>query len=419
MRYLLKVFSGPHVGAEVVLPQGETIIGSSEQCSVVLDDRLIAAEHVAVNISDESIECRSLGKHAVLVDGKPIDAAIIRPFQYFTIGTTHLAVGPADKPWPQLDFSDFQLREAMEEDLASDSSDLDDVDTTSQAPQEITSHEPDTPSQRKWLSATSIAIFAIAGVNLLVVLGILAAGWNDSVERVDAATIETKLEQLAKPYAPHVLIESSTRRMKMIGFVRAEKDREELLRAVRKVSKSAIFKVRSTDSLVGSVQQLLKEDELDYLLTASAGEPGIVRISGTLADYDSASIQRWRLTEMRIKEDVPLKRLLVSIDTVPQPKLEANGQGKVAEKNVLDKPGSRMPIPHIKVPKIKTVHTTPIPVLDVRIAHDKVVTLSDGRQVSIGGRLPNGMWVEKLELDHAIARTFTGQRLIVPFGIGG
>lgn len=427
MRYLLKVFSGPHVGAEVVLPHGESTIGSSDACDVVLDDKLIASQHVAVNISDDTIECRSLENQSVLVDGKPVDQAVIRPYQYFTIGTTHLAVGPADSPWPTLDFSDFQLREPLEEGPGAES-DEPVEEETSEFTNSAESEPQDIEKKSKWLSTTAVVVLLIVGVNLVVLSSVMAS-WGTTTDSVDAVDIKQELKQVTKPYSPHVLVEGDRHRFRLVGFVPTEKDRETLLRLARNVAPNVAFKVRSTESLLDSVRGLLKKHGWEAVLTADAMEPGVIRIAGTLPTYDPGSRKRWKATESLIEEDVPLKKLVVELNAFPRivqlnpvtPMALSSESGPptatAARKN--EAAYHRTPVPPLTEQKPTAVHVDAVPILDVRIAHDKVVTLPDGRQLSIGGRLPNGMWIESLDLDHAVARTFNGQRLIVPFGIGG
>ncbi|MDY0273964.1 MAG: type III secretion system inner membrane ring subunit SctD [Desulfomicrobium sp.] len=46
----LRVFSGPHLGAEIVLPAGETLIGSDDSCDIILTDKTLAPRHALVRI---------------------------------------------------------------------------------------------------------------------------------------------------------------------------------------------------------------------------------------------------------------------------------------------------------------------------------------------------------------------------------
>ena len=52
---LLKIFSGPHVGAEVLLGDGEHVVGGDESCDVILNDQFIASRHAQITIAGETV----------------------------------------------------------------------------------------------------------------------------------------------------------------------------------------------------------------------------------------------------------------------------------------------------------------------------------------------------------------------------
>ena len=104
--WILKILSGTHVGAEVVLSDKESVLGRDENCDLVLDDVSLSAQHI-------SLRTAASGAHLTLLDtSKPIyidgeecaeKETLLKPFQVITIGTLFLAVGPADEEWPAID----------------------------------------------------------------------------------------------------------------------------------------------------------------------------------------------------------------------------------------------------------------------------------------------------------------------------
>ncbi|MEW4486692.1 FHA domain-containing protein [Thalassoglobus sp. JC818] len=418
MRYLLKIFSGPHIGAEVELPTGESTIGSSDDCDLVLTDRLIAEQHVAVSVSDSSISIRQLGSEAVLVDGKPVDSAELRPFQYFTIGTTHLAIGPADKPWPHFDLSDFQLRPPVEE--AEPSQELDDVQSESDATEtSVTPAETQLSqsrgSRRFPVMITSVALFF--ALNAALVFAGFSNNWLDSKPETtseqanDIEAERSNFERLVKEFSPGVEVDESNQRLELTGYVIRETDREQLLEAAKNIDPHVIFKVRSTESLLAVVNEILSQAELEQTWSASITNPGVIKISGTLETRSTDSEELLRKTLERIEKDVPLKELLVDV-TKTRSILEESEV--IAEVNLSeDSDTQTVPTP----PTERLLRSNPIPIIDVRIANDRVFTLPNGIQISVGGRLSDGSRVEEIEFEHAIVRTKSGQRMIVPFGL--
>lgn len=415
MQYLIKIFSGPHVGAEVLLVAGETIIGSDSECDIVLDDRLIAPRHVAVTISDNEIECKSLCDAPLLIDGKPCFETTVRPFQYFTIGTTHLAIGPADKPWPQFDLSDFQLRSPTEDPSAQEAAEGENGANSSgdtfQEEGSLAANQ-DTPQVkgRFAIGGGAAMMLAVLLLNVLAISAGVSFNWFGSespTELLEELSVFTKLQQLTQSAAPHVVVEEKQSCVLMTGYVSTDNKRDQLRRLAQEITPSVSYQVQSTDSLRRAVQQQIEADGWSELDVTSVG-PGRIRIRGNLPDTP-AEHRRWQATKQRIEEEIPTKQLSFEIK-----KSKAATDIAATESN-----------PHVPDSAAKFGETAPLvvsavlPILDVRIANDKVITFVDGRQISIGGRFPDGSRVEKIDLNRAMVRTKSGQQLLVPFGTGG
>lgn len=101
--YILKVLSGPHLGAEVQLAAGDYRLGRDDSCDIVLSDRSLSGQHALFAISAEGVRVQNLAGEVRLDHQPHQDAARLLPF--FTViglGTTHVAVGPESATWPEL-----------------------------------------------------------------------------------------------------------------------------------------------------------------------------------------------------------------------------------------------------------------------------------------------------------------------------
>lgn len=419
MRYLLKIFSGPHVGAEVLLPSGTTIIGSGDDCDVVLTDRLIAEHHVEVSITDETIQCRPLGDDLVLVDGKPVGKTVIRPFQFFTIGTTHAAIGPEDKPWPHFDLSDFQLRPPAEEgeqiaetEAPETPEDTPPIDSSEDENQEDAPNQANAEPPRRSFSfrrgPVAIALTLIIANSFLVVFLLGGTDSSDQPLAVQRDQADATLARSIRRFEPYVEIKRDNDRLEITGYVDTDSDRDELIRDVRQIDPRVVIKVRSTQALLGSVRKQLESDGWSSQLHAEAKQPGVMRIFGNLLIDKPETRQRWQKTEDRIRRDIPLKQLLIEFDP---PADNAVAKSDSNQDNL------RTPI--LQPESKATIRGPSLPILDVRVSHDKVLTLPDGRQLSIGGRLPDGSRIKEIDLDQVVVRTVDGKLMIIPFGVGG
>ena len=47
---VFRLFSGPHMGAELVLPAGNQLVGSDDSCDIILQDSSVASRHANIVI---------------------------------------------------------------------------------------------------------------------------------------------------------------------------------------------------------------------------------------------------------------------------------------------------------------------------------------------------------------------------------
>lgn len=103
-RYILKVFSGPHLGAEALLEPGDYEVGRSEQCDIIFNDAVVAQKHALLSISSNGLTVAAI-EQPVYVDGKAVsdsNGGRVDLYQAITVGTTHFGIGLDDEDWPQI-----------------------------------------------------------------------------------------------------------------------------------------------------------------------------------------------------------------------------------------------------------------------------------------------------------------------------
>ena len=96
-----RLFSGPHLGAELVLPAGQQVIGADDSCDVILQDGSVASRHAVLDIAFDADGTASVRvtplDGEVLLDERPLppDGAIIPERTPFFFGPDKLCVGPS------------------------------------------------------------------------------------------------------------------------------------------------------------------------------------------------------------------------------------------------------------------------------------------------------------------------------------
>ncbi|MBE1424194.1 type III secretion protein D [Desulfomicrobium macestii] len=107
----LRIFSGPHMGAEIILPPGEHLVGSDDSCDIILSEGLVSPRHALVRIipvQDDSpqADIRPVDD-TVLIDQSPAaaDGTPWSPGSPCLLGSTMLAWLPAEdtaEAWQEL-----------------------------------------------------------------------------------------------------------------------------------------------------------------------------------------------------------------------------------------------------------------------------------------------------------------------------
>lgn len=118
-----RLFSGPHMGAELVLPAGSHLVGADDSCDIILQDSSIASRHadIVISLSGEgppSVRVTPLDGE-VLLDGAPLppDGADIPERTPFFLGLTCMAWARPDESaeaWRQVASSLQERRSAQE-----------------------------------------------------------------------------------------------------------------------------------------------------------------------------------------------------------------------------------------------------------------------------------------------------------------
>ena len=90
----LRVLTGTHAGARVLLPDAPQVLGSADDCDLILCDDGIAPQHARL----ERLEDGSALLHVLDRDLPPIH---IRPGQGAEVGQVRIAVEEVDAPWKE------------------------------------------------------------------------------------------------------------------------------------------------------------------------------------------------------------------------------------------------------------------------------------------------------------------------------
>ena len=290
--WTLKILAGVHVGAEITLPDEESILGSDDVCDLMVDDAGLAGRHVSLSPGPTGVRLSVLDTASpVVVDGQPLEGTVeLGAYQVVSVGGLSLAVGPADQPWPAIELPSSQAAAPPSE---ADESGVDEA-TEAQAPAGTDAEGSDETvrAPRRWALA--------AGVLVGVLIVAAGGGWlltprEVASHRATAAETTRQIQEIASRHGAVIEIAAEARSdglLRVTGVVATEAQRSELIEALSHAGVHAVVDIRSTEEIVESVTSILNQSlNLDannaVQVVPVAGAPGKVRVAGYVEDETS------------------------------------------------------------------------------------------------------------------------------------
>lgn len=317
-QWLLKVIAGPHQGAEIGLYEGKTLVGSDDECDVVLHDVLVAPQHVEFELSSTSgITVAPLGGR-VFIHGKRVrEARQAWPaFTFLSLGGSHLVLGPAGQAWPLLSAADIpELEKEVEAPEVDPKGSIESKATSTEAiaPSGVTPLAPVGAAPQPALTPASRLgpiLGILAGVLLLLGWAIVyndffstqknSAEPQKEVTDAEAALPITRVKAVVKELGlvESIQVDESAGRLTVSGYVDTESRQRELQAALRASVPGLRTKIYSLEKIASTARSLLEAQRLP--LTVSSLSEGALRISGKLA-----SAEPWIRMKQTLLAEVP------------------------------------------------------------------------------------------------------------------
>lgn len=345
MSWILKIIQGPNDGAEIELPDGQvTRLGRGDSCDVMLLDAMMADVAMELDCKGEQVTLTPLadgcylGEKALLRD----HAEALPAFTVVTCGDTRLAVGPSDRPWPELTWPDLQALRLAALPPLSEQELLEIAEQAraralakEQEAQEALHGEAALEEEKQAKTARQAkfrrfwrAVFRWF-LYLLIALVVLLCMWVGYryVFELTAPPLDNTSEvqtirerELDKLIEKHQLVLTQSRdkdRRLLRGNVSTGQERSRVEQAASLAFPGIRLELSDDETLRDGVQAVLN-GLAEKTLVIEQARHGVVRIIGMVAVEND-----WRTVEATLKSDVPmLKKLesqvIVSANVIPE-----------------------------------------------------------------------------------------------------
>ncbi|MDR2576589.1 MAG: type III secretion system inner membrane ring subunit SctD [Puniceicoccales bacterium] len=296
-RFLVKLLSGPHAGAEVELDEHDSRlrIGSGNDADLVLADALVNAEHAEIFLEGGSLYVKVLGG-PVFVDGKRIsgdEAFALQNFQFITIGVTHFITGPADGEWPQISAQDAPHLDVEEGNATNDEAPAKSRDSISVGIDQVKM------AKDKRQSKTMRRVGLFFAILIILLLGLFVIAMLPKKKRISPLELEKTLQaQIADMnYISTVTLRKDREQFVVEGYVPTNMEVRELRTVLMSIYPGIHFNVRSTEKITETLEEMLRTIEGTFRVIPI--QPGVFSVIGYTLNGDA-----WQALRMRLLSDV-------------------------------------------------------------------------------------------------------------------
>ncbi|MBC6413334.1 MAG: type III secretion system inner membrane ring subunit SctD [Chromatiales bacterium] len=311
--WLLKVLTGPHIGSEAMLSSGSYVIGSDDDCDIILHDSSLSGRHFQLTLDTDKIILNILAQdHPCYIDGEEVasddSTTVIEPYQVISSGTFFFTLGFVDKTWPPIEL--LGAGQNFKQEAAHTTK----AETTQEVIENADEKLPPLPLML-WQKLSSnyssvnrihllvgISLISIAISMLLIVLT------TSDVHQGNLETETVEINELIETHGLDATVETifvdGQKNLSIQGYAKTEDQRQAFMEALGKAGISARTQLYSADKLHSAIlvilEQVLNAESDEVKVSAVPGFPGKVILSGYVEDSNV-----WQNILDTIKTDVP------------------------------------------------------------------------------------------------------------------
>jgi type III secretion protein D len=296
---LIKVYSGPHAGAEIRLRPGRYVLGRAADCDIVLNDAAVAEHHLELTAGASGVTVRPLAI-PVYYEGQEIDEAALAIgwHRVVTLGTTHFCCGCPDQEWPAVHLPRLRVTQPA----AARPGDPGAAEAPAGHSAMAGKPSATTAPARHRLTPRS---YSFGGISLLFVCGLLVFSMGNTHPvrlLVDQPGPAEQARYLAKRLGLEQIQVSETgdhKLIKVTGYVENATQKTALQEALRAVNSPLQQHIWVADDLAGSAEAVLEALGIRDL-RIKASTVGELILQGYVGDE-----ALWRTGLNTLRQDIP------------------------------------------------------------------------------------------------------------------
>lgn len=309
--YLLKILSGPHQGAEVALGVGDYVIGSDPEVDVILSDALINPKHLKITVTaDSQLQLTPLD-FPVYLNGHELkkEPYPVEPFQFISLGTTQLIIGPVGQEWPQISIADApalvrEVEESVSEETVlnegeNGDSELENKESGTVSDEGAFSHLSDDAQEGKELTKmgyvqeliqkNKVMAGIAAGVLVMLISAsvflVMTSSNEDQDNFVNVDTTFQAVKKVIKDFDQenNFFVREEGDKIFIEGWVDDKEKKKEIESSLMRLSDKMSMRIWSKEKIMEDAQELLAMMKVNVAIQATE-ENGVYKAIGFIGD---------------------------------------------------------------------------------------------------------------------------------------
>lgn len=339
----LRVLFGPQSGSRLTLSPGDYLLGTDEDCAVMLSGPRMQGIHARLAFDGDRPSIEPMDGSVTDAQGRSVDGNIALALGMpVELGSVWIAIDEIDAPWPDLDAVIPQPGTHPHTAAGGDDTDAPTQAAAAEISSSVDKHKPEVDKQRrraKWMLMTSvtalvmIALAEIGGASWLATRPVESVAPAAPAERND--TLITQLKQRLADVASGrymSVLPGRDGKPEIIGYVSDEAMESAVRDAIRKIVNTPAVHLYVDQQLLVQTRKAAQtmKDPTHALFEVSDVRNGVVVLNGTVisqaAKDDLAESLRSRVPGLRGTE-APL-RMAEELPALLQERMAAAGLAK-------------------------------------------------------------------------------------------
>ncbi|MEE4379290.1 MAG: type III secretion system inner membrane ring subunit SctD [Candidatus Competibacteraceae bacterium] len=301
--FLIKIYSGPHAGAEIQLQRGVYVLGRAADCDIVLNDAAIAERHLELIVDVAGISGRLLARPGYY-QGRELTQTNLTVgwHQVITLGTTHFCCGHPGQDWPIIQLPQLQgtqpTAECKEDTHAADSDAV--ASASTQPTESVFSKSTEITQMRRLLTHRRLSF---GGVSTLFVGGLLVFSMGNTYPVRSIVSTPTPAEQVRylteQLGLEQIQVAETNKKLKVSGYVESAAQKTALEDALQSLDTPLQQHIWITDELADSAAAVLEALGIEDL-QIKANTSGELVMQGYVGDE-----ALWRTSLNTLRQDIP------------------------------------------------------------------------------------------------------------------